>query len=262
MEEKKYRYFIEMGWKGTEFHGWQVQPNAYTIQEEMEKKLSTLLQQDIAVIGAGRTDTGVHASYFVAHFDSIEPLVEPEKLVFKLNNFIHPDIVILSLSAVEPNSHARFDAISRTYQYHIIQNKDPFFRDYAWHHYPPLKVKNMNAGAKLLLKHKDFTSFSRLHSDTKTNFCTIKYAKWEKQNNRLTFTITADRFLRNMVRAIVGTLVEIGQKKIAPEDIENILAKKDRAAAGASAPAKGLFLTDIQYEPTIFKQQNAEFILI
>ncbi len=262
MEDSKYRYFIEMAWKGTNFHGWQVQPNAYTIQEEIEEKLSILLKENISVIGAGRTDTGVHASYFVAHFDSSKPLKDTDKLLFKLNNFIHSDIVILSITPVKQNSHARFDATSRTYQYHIIQNKNPFYREYAWLHHSELDIQKMNEGASLLQNHEDFTSFSRLHTDTKTNLCHIKYALWQQEKEKLTFTITADRFLRNMVRAIVGTLVDIGQRKIAPEEIETILAKRDRSAAGASAPAKGLFLTDIQYEPKIFKQQGSHFLLI
>ena len=207
------RYFIELAYKGTHFHGWQIQPDAISVQEVLEKALSTKLQENISVTGAGRTDTGVHASFFVAHFDS-EKIFDTAKLIYGLNHLVGKDIAISKLYLVPKNTHARFDAISRSYEYKISFIKDPFTQETASLFTKALDVDLMNRASVILFNYIDFTSFSKLHTDTKTNNCTISEASWKQTGNFLVFTITADRFLRNMVRAIVGTLLDVGTKKI------------------------------------------------
>ena len=247
------RYFIELAYKGTRFHGWQIQPNAETVQECLENALSTICRETISVIGAGRTDTGVHASYFVAHFDSEKANLDHTDFAYKLNSFLNNDIVIFGLHKVNQEAHARFDATSRTYHYYINLQKDPFAQETSWYLRNKLDVVKMNEACAVLFDYEDFTSFSKLHTDVKTNNCKIYYARWTEQNNRLVFKIKADRFLRNMVRAIVGTLVEVGQEKLNVNDVRKIIEAKDRSVAGVSVPAQGLFLSYIAYPEEIFR---------
>jgi tRNA pseudouridine38-40 synthase len=249
----KTRYFIFISYKGTSYHGWQVQPDSVTVQKVLDDALSTVLNERIATTGAGRTDTGVHAALFCAHFDSASPdLSSTGNLIFRLNRFLPDDISIKSLKKVVPDAHARFSAVSRTYRYNISRIKDPFFDHSSWFLFGEIDVASMNKACNILLQYSDFTSFSRLHSGSKSNICKIYSAWWEEAENRLIFTIQADRFLRNMVRAIVGTMVEIGLGKMTPGKFEEIVLARDRCRAGKSAPAKGLFLTDIEYPEEIF----------
>lgn len=249
----KTRYFIFISYNGTSYHGWQLQPESITVQKVLEDSLSTVLNEKIAATGAGRTDTGVHASYFCAHFDSSLPDLDNKKnLVHRLNSFLPKDISINFIRKVLPDAHARFSAVSRTYKYFISRVKDPFSENSSWFLYGEINVQEMNKACKLILENSDFTSFSRLHSDTKTNVCKVFYAGWEEENNRLVFTIKADRFLRNMVRAVVGTMIDVGTGKKNLKQFEDIIKAHDRCKAGKSAPAKGLFLADIEYPEEIF----------
>ncbi len=241
------RYFIELSYNGTRYHGWQIQPNAITVQEELNKALSTLLQNEINVVGAGRTDTGVHARFFVAHFEIPQSISDFNKLVFKLNRFLSKDISIHRIYDVPPRFHARFDAVSRTYEYHIHQKKNPFLTDFSYFVTHDLDVEAMNEAAQVLFDYQDFTSFSKLHTDVKTNNCAIQFAKWQQTDKQLIFTISADRFLRNMVRAIVGSLLEVGRHKIDTQQFKAIIESKNRSNAGMSVPPQGLFLTEISY---------------
>ena len=241
------RYFLQLSYKGSRYFGWQRQPNAISVQDVIEKTLSTVLREDIAVVGAGRTDTGVHASFYVLHFDVSNEIQEPEKLVYHLNRFLPGDIAIQKIKKVNNDFHARFSAASRTYKYFISTVKDPFNTETCYQFTIPLDVEKMNEAAKTLFEYTDFTSFAKLHTDVKTNNCKIFQAEWERNDNKLVFTIKADRFLRNMVRAIVGTLLEIGKGKITGDDFRSIIEMKNRGAAGTSAPPQGLFLVDIGY---------------
>ncbi len=239
------RYFLQLSYKGTNYHGWQVQPNAISVQGVLEKALSVILREKIAVVGAGRTDTGVHASFYVLHFDA-ENKIAPN-FVFKLNSFLPHDIAVQRLWEVKNDAHARFDALSRTYMYFISTVKDPFRTGTSYKYTKRLDVPKMNEAAVTLFDYEDFTSFSRLHTDVKTNNCKIMYAKWEQEGSQLVFTIKADRFLRNMVRAIVGTLLDVGKGKLSADGFRKIIEAKNRGGAGASAPAEGLFLAGIEY---------------
>jgi tRNA pseudouridine38-40 synthase len=241
------RYFLQISYKGTNYHGWQIQPNAISVQEVVEKTMSTVLRETIEVVGAGRTDTGVHASFFVLHFELEKEIKEPENLLYKLNSLLPYDIASQKVWPVEPDLHARFSAVSRTYKYYISTQKNPFRTDTSFKYVLPLDIDKMNEAARILAEYEDFTSFSRLHTDVKTNNCKILWAEWEVVNTQLIFTIKADRFLRNMVRAIVGTLLEVGKGKLSLSDFRKIIEAKDRGAAGASAPAKGLFLVNVEY---------------
>jgi tRNA pseudouridine38-40 synthase len=247
------RYFIYISYKGTSYHGWQAQPNSVTVQKLLNEALSTIISESITTTGAGRTDTGVHALVFVAHFDSVSLDFDWHlKLIHKLNSYLPNDISVTSVRKVKPDANARFSALSRTYKYFISREKDPFSEDSSWHLHGEINIEEMNKASDLLLKYDDFTSFSRLHSNVKTNICKIYDAQWELNGNQLIFTIRADRFLRNMVRAIVGTMYEIGCGKIDLKQFEDIIKSKNRGRAGKSAPAKGLFLTDIDYPKNIF----------
>jgi tRNA pseudouridine38-40 synthase len=241
------RYFLQISYKGTNYHGWQIQPNAVSVQGMMEDALSRILREKISVVGAGRTDTGVHASYYVLHFDLTKPFSEKLDLPFKLNRFLPPDIAVQKVWPVNADMHARFSALSRTYHYFISTEKDPFNTETVYVYTKLLDLDKMNEAANKLFDYIDFTSFSRLHTDVKTNNCKIMQAEWVKNGSRLQFVIKADRFLRNMVRAIVGTLLEVGQGKLTVEQFCDIIERKDRGAAGASAPAHGLFLVDVEY---------------
>ena len=247
------RFFIFLSYRGTNFHGWQIQPNALTIQQTLDSALSLAVGEKITTTGAGRTDAGVHAVVFCAHFDSDKPEIDTDKkLLFRLNRLLPEDIAINNIRKVIPDANARYSAVSRTYKYYISRKKDPFFESSSWYIYGHLDIKAMNDACNILLKKSDFTSFSKLHSDAKTNICRIYSAEWTETDDRLVFTIKADRFLRNMVRAIVGTMVEIGSGKTDLEGFEGIINGKNRCLAGKSAPAKGLFLTDIEYPMEIF----------
>lgn len=241
------RYFIEFSYNGKNYFGYQIQPDAISVQEELEKALSTLLREEIKTTGAGRTDTGVHAKKIYAHFDT-EKLID-ENLPRRLNSFLPPDISIKQIFPVKEDFHARFDATYRTYEYYISLYKNPFTQESAWQHWKKsLDIKAMNEACKILFEYEDFTSFAKLKTDNKTNICKMYKAFWEQNGSELKFTVSANRFLRNMVRAIVGTMVEIGSGKIQPEDLRKIIEDKHRNSAGTSAPAHGLYLVDVGYE--------------
>jgi tRNA pseudouridine38-40 synthase len=242
------RYFIHLNFKGTNYHGWQVQENALTVQGELQNAFSILLKEKIKIIGCGRTDTGVHARNFYAHFDTKKIDLSTRKdIIYKLNRLLPEDIAILGIYATNKNAHSRFDALSRIYKYYICTGKNVFKNDYLWQQSLNLDIEIMNKVAEQLKNYKDFTSFSKLHSNTKTNYCKIYKAYWQKNNEVIIFTIEADRFLRNMVRSIVGTLIDVGKGKIDYNDFCRIIEAKDRNKAGMSVPAKGLFLEDITY---------------
>ena len=242
------RYFIKLAYDGTGYHGWQVQKNAHTVQAELEQKIGLMLKQPVAITGCGRTDTGVHASEYYAHFEVDNLRFTEKDFVFKLNRFLPNDIAVYDVFKVDADMHARFSALSRTYKYYINQIKDPFNRQFSYFYNGPLDIERMNIAAALLMQFNDFTSFSKLHTQTATNLCSISEATWKYfEQGKLVFTITADRFLRNMVRAIVGTLLEIGKGKMPPETIADIIEAKNRAEAGFSVSAKGLFLTEVKY---------------
>lgn len=243
------RYFVQLSYFGKPYHGWQIQPNAISVQETLNHVFSTLLNEKINLVGAGRTDTGVHAKDMWAHFETDNQL--PDNLIAKANSFLKEPIAIHSVFEVEDNHHTRFDAISREYEYHITLKKDPFLSDFAWHVRKKPDLAKMQEAAKILFDFKDFTSFSKTRTQTKTNNCKIILANWKQDKDRLIFTIKADRFLRNMVRAIVGTLLEIGQDKRSVEDFRELILAKDRSRAGESAPAHGLFLTKVEYPQNI-----------
>lgn len=243
-----YRYFIRLSYKGTNFHGWQIQPNAPTVQQELNRGLSLLLRQEISVTGSGRTDTGVHAENYVAHFDSEQELFEMKDWVYKANKVLHKDIAITEIYPVDTSQHSRFSAKCREYKYRIHTRKNPFISEVSAFYTYQFDIEAMNKAAACLLEYDDFTSFSKLHTDVKTNICKVTHACWKKQaNGEIIFTVRADRFLRNMVRAIVGTLLDVGRGRLTVEDFERIIKAKDRGKAGVSAPAQGLCLTKVEY---------------
>ena len=240
------RYFLKLAYNGAPFNGWQIQPNAPTIQQELEEKLATILRSPIAVLGCGRTDSGVHASEYYAHFEWSEEM-DLESMKFKLNCMLPREIAIHEIFKVDQDTHARFSATARTYHYKINQIKTAFNFELSWFMHSPLDVVLMNEACLHLLGEQDFTSFSKLHTQTFTNICTISEAYWEEKDSELQFTITADRFLHNMVRAIVGTCVEVGRGKITQSEFKDIIKSKSRQKAGASVPGHGLFLAKIKY---------------
>ena len=246
------RYFIEFSYDGLAFHGWQRQPNALSVQEVIEDGLSKLLKKKIPIIGAGRTDAGVHARQMFAHFNASINEGCLKDLVFLLNNYLPKSINIISLENVKVTAHARFDAIERSYQYYISTVKDPFTNSFHYFLKDVPDINLMNQASEILLNHKDFKCFSKSHTDVKTFLCDIKNASWSKKESQIVFSITSNRFLRNMVRSIVGTLLEIGLKKRPIQDMKLIIESKDRSKAGFSVPAKGLFLTKIKYPSNIF----------
>jgi tRNA pseudouridine38-40 synthase len=240
------RYFLELAFDGTDFHGWQRQPNAPSVQQHLEEALTLLLGGSIEVVAAGRTDAGVHADQMFVHFDTDNALDTPD-LIHRLNRFLPSAIAVYDIFAVHSMAHARFDAVSRSYCYRISTIKNPFTDRYTWQLQQDLDLELMNQAAQLLLGTHNFQSFSKTHTDVKTFFCTITHIAFEKVENEILFNIRADRFLRNMVRAIVGTLVEVGTNKRRSDTIPQLIASKSRAQAGVSVPAKGLSLRAVEY---------------
>ena len=247
------RYFLKLSFQGAAYHGWQIQPSDVSVQETIEKALTMVLRHATPITGAGRTDAGVNAMTMYAHFDVDQPLDDIDKLKRSLNGILPGDIAIHDIIPVSPDAHARFDATSRTYHYYAHTAKSPILAAISWQCSPRLDFELMNEAAQRLLGYEDFTSFSKLHTDVKTNNCHITHARWERCPSidttveQWVFIITADRFLRNMVRAIVGTLVEVGNHKITLDEFCRIIEKKDRCAAGTSMPAHALFLWNVTY---------------
>lgn len=246
------RYFIELAYNGTPFHGWQRQPNAITVQERLENALTLLLREKVIVTGAGRTDAGVHAKWMVAHFDS-EIVSDTQRLIYKLNSFLPSEIVVYAIREVTDDAHARFDAISRSYEYKVNLLKDPFSLQGSYYIKKDLNINSMKEAAALLLEYENFKCFSKSNSDVKTYHCNITEACWQENRSNLVFKISANRFLRNMVRAIVGTLLEIGTSKLKVSDMKKIIESEDRSQAGYSVPAHGLYLVAIEYPEKIYR---------
>jgi tRNA pseudouridine38-40 synthase len=240
------RYFIELSYNGKDYHGWQNQPNAISVQEVLEKAMTTLLKEKIAIVGAGRTDAGVHAKQMIAHFDVLNEK-DVDKLKYNLNSFLPKDIAIHNIYKVNDDAHARFDAISRTYIYRISLVKNVFTFNDTYYFKQKLDINKMNEATKILFEHKNFKCFSKSNTDVKTYNCNIMKAEWVIENDELVFTIKADRFLRNMVRAIVGTMIEIGTGKMKVEQLHDVIKSKDRSQAAASVPGHALYLSKIEY---------------
>ena len=247
------RYFIYLSYNGKPFCGWQIQPNGMTVQQCIEEALSTILRRPMSIVGAGRTDAGVHAQLMVAHFDSEEPIPDLLFLTDKLNRLLPKDIAIDRIVPVTPDAHARFDATSRTYKYYLTAKKNPFNYDWVYRYIGKLDYDLMNEACRVLFEYTDFTSFSKLHTDVKTNNCRIMEAGWKQEGDVWVFTIRADRFLRNMVRAIVGTLLEVGRGKLSLSGFREVIEAKDRGRAGTSAPGHALYLVDVTYPEKIFE---------
>jgi tRNA pseudouridine38-40 synthase len=250
----KQRYFIELSYDGTNYHGWQIQPNATSVQEVLNKSLSVVLREAVETTGCGRTDTGVHAREFFAHFDAEKSIDhEPwtmdknENIVKSVNAILPRDIAIKNIFPVAENAHARFDATLRSYEYRIHFNKDPFKTGYSWELRDRPDIKLMNKATAIIMEHTDFSCFSKSNTQVKTNLCKITRAEWVAGDDGIAFHISADRFLRNMVRAIVGTLIMVGKQEIKPDDVREIIESKNRSKAGTSVPACGLFLTEVRY---------------
>ncbi|GAC1308505.1 MAG: tRNA pseudouridine(38-40) synthase TruA [Mucilaginibacter sp.] len=250
----KQRYFIELSYDGTNYHGWQVQPNATSVQEVLNKSLSVVLREPIETIGCGRTDTGVHAREFFAHFDAAKSVVDSpwtialsENIVRSVNGILPKDIAVKRIFPVDRNAHARFDATLRSYEYHIHFNKDPFKTGYSWELRDRPDIELMNKAAAVIMEHTDFSCFSKSNTQVKTNICKITKAEWVAGDSGIVFHISADRFLRNMVRAIVGTMIMVGKQEIKPEDVRAIIESKNRSKAGTSVPACGLYLAGVKY---------------
>jgi len=253
-QTERLRYFIDIAYDGGPYHGWQRQPQSITVQEVLEEALSTLLRKEMSVVGAGRTDAGVHATQLYAHFD-FETILTQEKLKhlqFRLNRFLPEAIAVNNIFCVQPEAHARFDATRRSYVYKVHTAKNPFLANQSYFFEKDLDLNKMNEAADFLLGKQDFKCFSRSNTDVKTYLCEIVEAQWIKHHNTLHFKISADRFLRNMVRAIVGTLLEVGLGKLEPQELKRIIASRSRSQAGASAPAHGLYLTEVAYPDEIF----------
>lgn len=246
------RYFVELSYKGTAFNGWQRQPSAPSVQQTIEEALSTILRTPTEIVGAGRTDTGVHAAHYVAHFDCPTPIADCASLTYHLNALLPEDIALKKIYPVREDAHARFDATEREYRYYIEPRKNPFTRQTSWQLTLPLDIEAMNRAAEVLLTTEDFTTFAKLGSNNSSNICHIFCARWEVEpSGQIVFTFRANRFLRNMVRAVVGTLVDVGRGKLSPEQFAAIVAAKDLSKSSSSAPAAGLFLTDVTYPKEI-----------
>lgn len=240
------RYFLDLSYKGTNFHGWQIQPNAKSVQEELESALSTILRTETSIIGSGRTDTGVHAKQQIAHFDSVSS-IDPDQLTYKLNSFLGADIAVHQIYEVKDTAHARFDAKKRTYRYYLNTTKNPFTQESSYHFSPALKIAQIEKACEIIRKWQNFECFSKVHTEVNTFNCDIFEANWKQIETQHIFTISANRFLRGMVRAIVGTLLDVGTEKTSIEQLEDILKSNDRSKAGRAAPAQGLFLESVEY---------------
>ncbi len=245
------RFFFEISYNGTNYAGWQSQQNATGIQAVVEDAVSKLLRAEIKIVGSGRTDTGVHCEQQFFHAD-IEKSFDVENLIQRLNSLLPKDISIHSIRKVKPDASARYNAIERTYQYRITRGKNPFLESLAWHYFKPADIKTMNKAASLLLGEHDFESFSKVKTDVNHFVCDVKKASWSEDDEKLGFTITANRFLRGMVRAIVGTLLDVGSGKISVKEFQSIITSKDRKKAGANVPPHGLYLTKVKYPSSIF----------
>lgn len=251
------RYFMELQYEGGAYFGWQRQKGQVSVQQTIEQALTTLLRTEIEITGAGRTDTGVSACYYVAHFDVEEPLEDPEQVVYKLNRILPRDIAVHTLTEVSEEAHARFSAVEREYRYYIEPRKNPFTIGQTWQYAVQLDVERMNRAAEVLLQVEDFTTFAKLNSNNKTNICHLKVARWEVEaDGTLCFTIRGDRFLRNMVRAIVGTLVDVGRGRYSVEDFREIVLSRDLSRASGGAPAEGLYLSDVRYPMELFERKT------
>lgn len=246
------RYFLELSYNGNGFHGWQIQPNGHTVQQELTDKVSTLLRGKVSIIGCGRTDTGVHASQYFAHFDAEGLPDGAETFLFKLNNMLHPHVAVQVVHPMIHNAHARFSARWRSYEYLIIKHKNPFHQGLSWRCVYPTDIALMNEAAAMLIGERDFGCFCKSHAANKTNICTVTEARWTEDEHFLRFNITANRFLRNMVRAVAGTLVDIGRGRYVVGEMQRILDSGNRSEAGTSAPAQGLYLSKVVYPDHIF----------
>jgi tRNA pseudouridine38-40 synthase len=250
----KLRYFAELSYCGTRFSGWQKQARGVTVQSTLEEAFSKVLREEIKITGAGRTDTGVHAAYYVAHFECDE-IADSGEFVFKMNRFLPESISLRSVKPVRKTSHARFDAISRTYRYVFMLQKNPFLTNLCTYYYGPLNTLALAEASALLLQNKDYTTFSKLHSNNKTNLCEVSLAEWTMHGTFLVFTLRSDRFLRNMVRAITGALTEVARNKMSVEEFRGIMLARDRSLGAQTAPAEGLYLCDIAY-PADYGMEN------
>lgn len=257
------RYFISISYQGTHFHGWQLQENAHTVQEEIEHCLTLIMKETIRTTGCGRTDTGVHARFYIAHFDVRKKYSQDEiiKLIRKVNMFLPETVVVHQMVPVSDEFNARFSAVERTYKYFISRKKNPFIKDFSFEYLADLNIRMMQLACNVIRQYDDFTSFSKSGGNSKTNQCKILSAAWTEHSREglLVFTITADRFLRNMVRAIVGTMLDVGRGKISLDDVRKIIVSRKRSDAGASVEAKGLFLWDVQYHGVSF--DRPEFLM-
>lgn len=247
------RYFLFLSYDGSAYHGWQTQPNALSVQQVVEESLSLILRFPVSITGAGRTDAGVHAVSMPAHFDTETPIGGYGVFLNRLNSLLPRDIAVQRIVPVSPDAHARFDALYRTYHYYLSGCKDPFRARYSYRYFGSLDFDAMNAAAEYLKTVSDFTSFSKLHTDTRTNICKVTEARWEACDGQMRFVITADRFLRNMVRAVVGTLLEVGRGKMTMQQFVRVIESKNRCSAGTSMPANALFLTEVGYPDEIFE---------
>jgi tRNA pseudouridine38-40 synthase len=250
------RYFLEISYDGSQYHGWQVQPNGISVQEVIEEKLAVLFKQPVQILGSGRTDKGVHAMRQYAHFDCDALPFPKEEFIYKMNRMLPIDVSVRDLLRVKDEAHARFDATLRSYHYHISFIKDPFRHKYRYTLWHPLDIPLMQEAAKLLFNYNDFASFCKYNHDAKTTLCKLQKAEWVESPGQLNFIISSDRFLRNMVRALVGTMVELGNHKMTLEDFKTIIETKDRQAAGFSAPASGLFLAEVHYPDSIWEKES------
>ncbi len=253
------RFFLTLSYRGTAYNGWQIQPDAPSVQQTLQRVLSTILRAETEVVGAGRTDTGVHAIDYVAHFDTeSEAPLRPDDFCYHLNALLPADIAVSGVRQVKTDAHARFSATRREYKYYVVRHKDPFRHETALCYNVPLDIERMNEAAAIVRATEDFTSFCKLHGNNKTNLCRIVSSHWTEEGGALVYTVSADRFLRNMVRALVGTMLDVGRGKLDAEDFQAVIAARSRGAAGTSAPPQGLFLTAVDYPDEVFEDELSE----
>ena len=250
------RFFLTLSYRGTAYRGWQVQDNALSVQQALQGALSVLLGAPTEVVGAGRTDAGVHAARYVAHFDTDSQKPMDQDFTYHLNAILPKDIAVHTVQRVKEEAHARFSATLREYKYFIVSEKDPFRVETAYHYPQVLNLEKMNEAAAALPEYTDFAAFCKLHGGNKTTLCRLQASLWVREGNALIYTVSSDRFLRNMVRAIVGTLIDVGRGKLTPDEFRRVVESGNRSAAGTSAPPQGLFLTDVRYPEDIFEQSE------